>query len=233
MWFSCWLMVSWHHPKSYWANLNVLLCSSQYFLSSPQPNSMYSLEGKLQIPISRHIHLLKMSTSRWRTLMIINRQWIWCHLRLSTTISCVPLLRSGLMDIYIQIRIFMALAWFQDHHQTPSIYPAQSITTVTLPLSLTPHLPRVTALRHEWIWTPVSLQKIITTSIATYSIASVCHIGPICRMAWRPQSTHPMAHQTVSFHMPTTAISEGISQTQRCVTYKNVFWSTFRDNSVS
>lgn len=109
---------------------------------------------------------------------------------------------------------------FQDHHQTPSIYPAQSITTVTLPLSLTPHLLRVTALQHEWIWTPVSLQKIITTSIATYSIAFVCHIGPICRMAWRPQSTHPMAHQTVSFHMPTTAISEGISQTQRCVTYK-------------
>lgn len=108
-----WLMVSWHHPKSCWPNLNVLLCSSQHFLlSSPQPTLM-SLECKLKSLISRHVPLPKMSTSLWRMLMIINRWCTWCHLRLSAAvISCVPPLRSGLMDMYLLTRTSMVLAWY-------------------------------------------------------------------------------------------------------------------------
>jgi len=107
-------MVSWHHPKSCWPNLNVLLCSSQHFLlCSQQPTLMSSLECKLQSPISRHVPLPKMSTFRWIMLMIINRWYTRCHLRLTAAvISCVPLLRSGLMDICLLIRTSMVLAWY-------------------------------------------------------------------------------------------------------------------------
>ncbi len=112
---------------------------------------------------------------------------------------------------------------FPGHPQTPSISPAPSTTTVTLPLSPTLHLLRATTPQHGWIWAPVSLQKITTISIATCSIAFVCRTGPMYRKAWQPQSLRPTAHQTVCIHMATTAISEGILQTQRCVTYKMHF----------
>lgn len=121
----------------------------------------------------------------------------------------------------------ICLLRYRGHPQTPSISPVQSTTTVTLPLSPTLHLPRATAPRHGWIWAPVSLQKITTISIATFSIVFVCRTGPMRRKAWQLRSMRPTAHQTVCFHIATTVISEGIPQTQRCVTYKMQFLKHF------
>lgn len=176
------------------------------------PTLMSSLECKLKSPISKVVPLSNMSTSRLRMLMTINRWCTWCHLRLSATvISCVPLLRSGLMDIYLPTRKYMGQAWYRGHPQTPSISPVQSITTVIPPLSPTLHLPRATAPQHGWIWALVSLQKATTISTATSSIAFACRTAPMCRKAWPLQSMRPTALQTVCFHTTaTTVISGGI-----------------------
>jgi len=116
---------------------------------------------------------------------------------------------------------------YPGHPQTPSISPVQSTTTVTLPLSPTLHLPLVTAPRHEWIWAPVSLQKITTISTATFSIVFACRTGPMCMKACQLRSMRPTALQTVCFHITTTVISEGTPQTQRCVTYRMHFLTHF------